>query len=304
MNLSQKERFLAWGILFVLVLTWGSSFILIKRGLESFNAVQVGALRIVITFLFFIPFAFKRLKRVKKEQWIWLILSGIIGNGAPSFLFAKAQTVIDSSLAGILNSLTPLFTLIIGISFFRLKTKWYNIFGVFIGLIGAVGLIYSSSNGNFEFNFGYSIYVIIAATFYAINLNIIKYKLEELDTISIATFAFVAIGIPVSVYLFFSTDFIQVIIESPTAWKGIGYISILAIMGTAIAMIIFNKLIKMTNVVFAASVTYMIPVIALIWGIIDGEIFKLSYSIWILIILGGVFLVNRNHNKSNHRINN
>lgn len=188
--------------------------------------------------------------------------------------------------------------------FFQLKTKWYNILGVFIGLAGAVGLIYANSNGNFEFNFGFSSYVIVAATFYAINLNIIKYKLKDLDTISIATFAFISIGIPVSVYLFHQTSFIEVMQTSPDAWKGLGYISILAIIGTAIAMIIFNKLIKMTNVVFSASVTYMIPIVAMMWGVADGETFKTSYIVWIFAILGGVFLVNRNHNKSNQKIKN
>ena len=162
-----KRKYVPWLILFGLVLTWGSSFILIKQGLKGFDYDSgiVGALRIVITFLVLLPIALSRIKRIKKKQWLILAVVGITGNLGPAFFFAYAQTGIDSNTAGILNSLTPLFTLLIGLLFFQLKPKWFNIMGVMAGLIGAVGLIHYSGNGGFVFNINYAIFIILATIF-------------------------------------------------------------------------------------------------------------------------------------------
>lgn len=132
-----KRSWFPYLILLILALTWGSSFILIKRGLETFTPSEVGALRVVNTWLSLLPFALKRLKGFKVIHWILFAVVGIVGSLAPAFLFVAAQKGIDSSLAGILNSLTPLFTLITGIAFIKLKPKWFNITGVILGLIGA-----------------------------------------------------------------------------------------------------------------------------------------------------------------------
>ena len=292
-----RNSHLPWLILLGLVLTWGSSFILIKQGLEgfSYDSRIVGSLRIVISFLVLLPLALMRLKRVKRKQWGVLAIVGIISNAAPAFLFARAQTGIDSNMAGILNSLTTLFTLMIGLAFFHLKPKWFNIIGVFTGLAGAAGLIYFSGNGGFAFNFSYAVYVLIATIFYAASVNIIKTYLVELDAVSITAISFLIIGMPVCIYLLFFTDFLQQLAHSQEAWSGLGYISILAVVGTALALIFFNMLIKMTSALFAASVTYMIPIVAIGWGILDGEQFDWDYLIWIMMILGGVYLVNTKH---------
>ena len=289
-----KQTYIPWLILLGLVLTWGSSFILIKQGLESFSydSNVVGSLRIVITFLVLLPFALMKIRRIRKREWKILFVVGIISNGAPAYLFAYAQTGIDSNMAGILNSLTPLFTLLIGFTFFYLKTRWFNILGIFAGLAGAVGLIHYSGDGGFIFNFHYAVFILIATICYATAVNIIKTHLEDLDAVSITAFSFFIIGFPVTFYLFFFTDFLDLLAGSRAAWEGLGYISVLAIMGTAIALIFFNQLIKMTNALFAASVTYMIPVVAIAWGIIDGERLEWNYLIWIFLILGGVYLVN------------
>ena len=291
---NQRTTYLPWLILLGLILTWGSSFILIKQGLESFNydSSVVGALRVVITFIVLLPTALIRFKRISIKQWKVLAIIGIISNGAPAFLFAYAQTGIDSNMAGILNSLTPLFTLLIGLSFFQLKAKWFNIAGVAAGLAGAIGLIYYSGTGGFSFNFHFAVFVLLATICYATSVNIIKTYLQDLDALSITAFSFFIIGPPVLIYLLFFTDFIGYMEQGGQAWEGLGYISILAIVGTAIALIFFNQLIKITNALFASSVTYMIPIIAIAWGILDGEGLEWNYLLWIFLILGGVYLVN------------
>jgi drug/metabolite transporter (DMT)-like permease len=289
-----KQSYFPWLILLGLVLTWGSSFILIKQGLEcfSYDSKVVGSLRIVITFLVLLPFALMKIRKIRRREWKVLIIVGIISNGAPAYLFAYAQTGIDSSMAGILNSLTPLFTLIIGFAFFHLKAKWFNIIGIIAGLAGAVGLIHYSGDGGFILNFNYAAFILVATICYATSVNIIKTHLADLDAVSITAYSFFIIGFPVSFYLIFFTDFLHYMSAGVDAWEGLGYISILAILGTAIALIFFNQLIKMTNALFAASVTYLIPIIAIGWGILDGEQLEWNYLIWIFLILGGVYLVN------------
>ncbi len=292
MKLKTNLSVLSWVILIFLVLTWGSSFILMKKGLEEYSYQQVALLRLSITCLVLLPFVIMSIKKVNLKKLGRMAIVGIVGNGIPAFLFTKAETGIDSSLAGILNSLTPLFTLIVGLSFFQSKTKWYNVLGVIIGLGGTVGLMSVSGNKNLEFNFSYGIYVIVATLLYAINLNFVKRHLKEVDAVTITSFAFLTIGIPALIYLFAATDFINVIQTRPNAYTGLGYITILGIFGSAIAVILYNKLIKTSGVLFAASVTYLMPIVAVFWGIADGERFELIYLLWIMIILLGVFMVN------------
>ena len=290
---NQRKLLIAWSILAGLAVIWGSSFILIKRGLEYFSSNEVGALRISIAFLFLSPIAFSRIRKIAWREWKLFILVGLIGSGFPAFLFAKAQTGIDSSLAGILNSLTPLFTMVVVLSFFSLKPKWFNIAGVLIGLTGAIGLISISGGKGFEFNFQYAIYIIIATICYATNVNIVKYKLKDTDALTITAFSFFTIGFPILLYLFIFTGFLTKITSEPETLKGLGYISILAVVGTGIALIAFNKLVKLASPVFAASVTYLIPIVAVIWGTIDAEELRAQSFLWMGVILAGIFLVNK-----------
>lgn len=287
-----NTRLLSWVILLTLAIIWGSSFILIKKGLLYFSHLEVGALRIVITYFFLLPFVLRKIEKLSPSDWKYLAIVGIVGSGAPSFLFATAQTGIDSSLAGILNSLTPLFTLFIGIAFFQLKTKWFNVAGVIIALVGAAGLIHVSGGKGFDFNIRYAVFVIIATICYATNVNIVKAKLRHLNAITITVFSFFIIGPPVLIYLLAATPFIHKISTDPSTHAGLGYIAILSVVGTALALFAFNRLIKMASPVFAASVTYIIPVVAVMWGIIDGEPFDWIYVLWIILIIFGVFLVN------------
>ena len=282
---------MSWLILAVLMLTWGSSFILIKKGLTVFSSMQVGAMRIGIAFLVLLPFAFSRLKFLKRKHWLVLFFVSFC-SAAPAFLFPMAQIGIDSAIAGILNSLTPLFTLVVGLSLFKLKVKWFNIMGVMIGLLGAIGLVSVSGGGSFAFNLSYAVYIIIATILYAFNGNVIKSFLKDLDSFTITIFSFYIFGLPALIYLFAGTNFIERAQNHPQFWEGLAYVSTLATLGTAAALIAFNYLIKITTVVFASSVTYLIPIVALAWGIIDGEQFEISYILWVSFILLGIYLVN------------
>ncbi len=266
-----------------------------------FSPLEVGLLRIVITFIFLFPIAFKKFSRVNRKQKYYLIISGIVGSLMPSLLFAYAQSGIDSGLAGSLNSLTPLFTLLLGLIFFHLQAKWYNIIGVLIGLIGALGLIYvSGGDDGFVFNFKYSFLVVIATICYAFNVNFIKTFLKDIDSITITVLTFYFIGFPATLFILFFSDVPGKLIHQQEVWAGLGYLSILSIVGTGLALMIFNKLIKISSPVFASSVTYLIPVVAIIWGVVDGEVLKPAYFLWFLLILLGVFLVNA---KPYHRMN-
>lgn len=292
MNQEKYQQWLPALILFALAVTWGSSFILIKRGLDYFSAVEVGALRIVIAFLFFIPMAFMHFKYLKKHHLLYLGIVGIIGSTAPAFLFAFAETGIDSSLAGILNSLTPLFTFLISFAFFNYKARWFNVAGLILALSGALGLIAVSGNGNISFNFYYASFVVIATICYAINVNVIKYKLSDLNNKTIVVYGFILAGIPTTIYMVFFTPFLNTMQTTKSAWTGLVYIAILGVVGTSLALTIFYYLIQVSNTVFASSVTYLIPIVAVLWGVIDGETFKASYVLWISFILYGIYLVN------------
>lgn len=297
--MSKTKPWLPWLILSALALTWGSSFILIKRGLEVFSAGEVGALRTTIAWLFLLPFALGRMRGYGPKQWMLFGVVGTVGSLIPAFLFAAAQTGIDSSLAGILNSLTPLFTLLIGLLFFRIKPAWFNILGVFLGLAGAIGLVYVSGAGNFTVNMGYASLIIIAALCYAVNVNTIKAFLQEVDSVTITSLAFFTVGPIALAYLLLFTPFTTTLVENPDALSGMGYIAILAIVGTGLALMIFNKLILMTSAVFASSVTYVVPVVAVLWGIADGEHFKPGFLFWILMVIFGVLMVNTSNLKDN-----
>jgi drug/metabolite transporter (DMT)-like permease len=299
---NNNSKFLQFSILIGLVLVWGSSFILMKKGLVVFSAPELAALRISISFIFLLPFALTRFKKIKKENWKYLAFAGIIGNGIPSFLFAIAQTGIDSSLAGILNSLTPLFAMIVGYLFFKSKSKWFNVVGVIIGLIGAVGLIAASGNKTFLNNIEYGALIIVATIFYAFNLNVVKTNLKNVDAVTITSFAFFSIGLPALIYLLTSTDAIFKIQTNEKALTALLYVSILAVFGSALAVIAYNYLIKISSVLFAASVTYMMPLISYLWGVFDGEKFELIFFLWIFLILAGVYLVNKKNETNDNGI--
>lgn len=285
------EVVLPWIILFTLSLIWGSSFILMKRGLESFSYNQVAAMRILIAFIFIFPFTAAHIFKIPRKYWGYLILAAYLGNGLPPFLFTKAQTYLDSSLSGILNALTPLFTFIIGILFFKAKAPWYRYMGVTLGLAGAIGLLLSSGGNNFD-NLGYGFYIILATICYALATNIVKQYLQDINPLHMTGFFFLVTGVPLGIYLF-TTGFTTVLLTNEGALESLGYITILAIFGSALSLVLWNTLIQKTNAVFSSSVTYIMPVFAIMWGVMDGEDFLIIYAPMILLILIGVYLTNK-----------
>jgi len=279
-----------YSVLILLAIIWGSSFILMKRGLDVYSYTQVAALRLFIAFLSLTPFLLRAVKLVQKKHIIPIVVMALFGNGIPAFLFTKAQTQLDSSLVGILNSLVPLFTLLLGVYFFRTKPTKTNIAGIIIGLFGAVFLTYSTMGGGVEIN-DYVFLVILATVMYAISINVIKKYLQDLDALSISSLAFLMIG-PFSAIYIFNTDFL-ILSASSAGVEALLYILLLAVVGTSLAVVIFNQLISRSSAIFASSVTYLIPIVAIFWGVFDGEQVTLIHLLSVVIILSGVYLVNK-----------
>lgn len=274
-----------------LSLIWGSSFILMKRGLESYPPNEIAALRLFLVFVVLLPSTIKHFKVLKpSNRWAFLAV-GIFGSALPYYLFVTAQTEISSSLSGILNSLTPLFTLIFALAFFKQKIRPISMIGVSLGLIGAIGLIYFSAEHEVSQSFTiYMLLPIIASACYGLNVNIIKSYLQNIDPIAVTALSFALVGPFAGVYLFVFSDF-TTHIQQPGAIQNFGYLAILAVFGTALAVLIFNMLIKHTTALFASSVTYLIPIIAILWGVIDGEEFNLIQLLFVGVILGGISLI-------------
>ena len=281
-----------WIILIMLSVIWGSSFILIKRGLDAFSFEQVATLRIFIASIFLAVLGRKFYTSIPIKKLWPIFCTGVIGNGIPPFLFSKAQTYVDSGIVGVLNVLTPLFTILIGILFYNLKVKIINYFGVVLGIIGTIYLLTPQSEQLNDKTLYYSIIAILGTVCYGWSANILKAHLEDLNAIQITTISFTFIGPWAGIYLFCG-NFLEIMQSHPKAITSLGSIAILAIMSSAIAVIIFNKLIKMTGPLFATSCTYIIPIVAIIWGINDNEIITLRHIIGFVVILGGVYLINK-----------
>lgn len=283
-----KTNTLKWLFLTVLALIWGSSFILIKKGLVGLSPMQLGSLRIIFSAIFLIIIGFKSITEIKQHQWKYIALTSLFGTFIPAFLFAIAQTQISSSVSSILNSLTPLNTLIIGGLVFGLSFKRTQVFGVIIGLIGTLLLIVNGAMNHPNQNYWYTVLVLIASICYATNVNLLKKHLSDVKPLSISTGNFLVMLLPALIVLF-STDFLSVV-ENVEVQNSMIYIIILGVVGTGIANIIFFKLIQMSSPVFATSVTYLIPVVAFFWGLLDNEMLTPIQFIGAFIILIGVYL--------------
>lgn len=282
-----------WFYLIVLSVIWGTSYILIKKGLEGFSAIQLGSVRILIAGGLLLLIGHRSIRSIGQKQWKWVALSGLVGSFIPMFLFAFAETEIDSSIASILNSLVPLFTLFVGYFAFKITFSTNQLTGVLVGLAGAALLIYLGAGINPGQNYWYAGLVVLAALCYACNANIIKSKLSEVSPMGIAVGNFISIMLPAALILPFSGAFSSTVTSGPYFWSSIGYIVILCIFGTCVAKVMFNKLIQLSTPVFSVSVTYLIPVVGIIWGLLDGERFTLAQMGAAGIILLGVYLVNK-----------
>lgn len=288
---------LKWIYLFVLSVIWGSSFILIKKGLVGLTPIQLGSLRILFSAIFLFCIGFKFVFRLKREQWKWVGLSALCGVFAPAYLFAFAETEIDSSVASILNSLVPLFTILIGFLVFKIGFKGNQLIGVIIGLIGAVLLIFQGARLNPDQNYYYALFVILASALYATNANIIKSKLQEVSVMAMSVGNFVIMALPALGILIYSGFFDAAKLGDPKLQNSLIYVAILGIVGTGLTIIVFNRLIQISTPVFSTSVTYLIPIVGILWGVLDGEYFGVFHVLASGIILLGVYVVNRSRPK-------
>ena len=281
----------------LLAIIWGSSFILMKKGLQSYSPTEITLYRLFIVFLVFLPFGIKDLRKVKLKTGLIIFLSAIIGSAIPYFLFIKAQTKIDSSLNGILNSVTPLFTMLFGFLLFKQKINPKAIGGVVVGLIGASGLIIVSTGGiDMNENLLYAILPLLGSACYAFNVNLIKVYLGDISAVKITSWSFLFIGPFAGFFLFFNTEFTNNLIHNDPQLTNFLFINILGIVGTGFAVWFFNLLIKRTSSVFASSVTYLIPVVAIFWGVFDEEIFTIYHGLLSALILMGIYLIKSEKN--------
>ncbi len=285
-----------WAYLVVLSLIWGSSYILIKKALVGFTPIQLGAIRIVLSTFFLASIGLKSLGTIPKDRWKWIAASAAVGSFFPVFLFSYAETEIDSSVASILNSLVPLFTIFVGFLAFNISFTLNQLLGVLIGLFGAVLLVFEGAAVNPDQNYYYAGLVLIAGVLYAMNANIVKKHLQEVSPMGIALGNFIVIFIP-ALILLFTSDFFSLSFTNTKVLSSFAYVGILSIFGTGIAKVMFNKLIQVSTAVFASSVTYLIPIVGIFWGILDEERFTATQFVGSLIILVGVYLVNGKRKK-------
>lgn len=286
-----NQKTLTYFLLILLAIVWGTSFILIKRGLVSFSPIQLASLRLTFAGLVLLPLLIKDLSKIRKENILAFMVIAVFGNLIPYFLFAYAETKMDSSIVGALNGLTPFFTFIISYYVFKTGSTMTQVIGILVGLIGAVLLV---TDGNplqlMSMNPYYSLMVAGACLCYAISVNTVKAKLADVSPLLAASFPLVlvlVIALPVALF----TGVMDVLSTDEKGLESLGYIAILGIIGTALAIVLFNKLIQMTSAVTASSVTYLIPIVAFFWGWVDGENLVWENIIALLLILSGVYLV-------------
>jgi drug/metabolite transporter (DMT)-like permease len=284
--MAEKRKIWHWLVLALLSLIWGTSYILMKKGLESFSSLQVGALRISITFICLLPIAVRNLGYLNRTNILSLVIIGLFGSVIPAFLFPLAETKISSSIAGMLNSLSPVFTLVFGIAIYKRKAIKAQIAGVFLGLLGATGLLYS---GSFTFNM-YGLLVVMATILAGISSNEVS-RVKALSGIRITALSFFVTSPPAIIYLALSD--LSAPMHTDNWLRNLSFIGILAVLGSATALGIYYLLIRDTSPLFASSVTYFIPIVATLWGIADNEHFTSSMIISIVIIFAGVFIINR-----------
>lgn len=279
-----------WFLLFILTLTWGSSFILIKKSLVSFTPYQVGAIRVGVAGLLLAGIGIPAIRKMPRKTLMWATLSGFFGNFFPMFLFPLAQTHVSSSMAGILDALVPLFVLIAGFLFFGIRSQWVQIIGALVGFSGVGILIWFSEGPSGSTQTGYAMLIVLATLCYAFSALIIKEKLQHVPSMQLSGTVFTIWCLPALSVLVGSGIF-RDFQSTPETWTSLGYLGILTIVGTAVAIILYYRLIQQTTAVFASSVTYLIPLVATAWGFLDGEVFTLWYVIGSFLILLGIYLI-------------
>jgi drug/metabolite transporter (DMT)-like permease len=283
-----EKRSTKWYLLAFLGCVWGSSFILMQFGLQGVNSIQLGSLRLLFAACFLFLVGYKEIAKIPRYKWKYIALTSLFGTFVPAFLFSVALSKIDGSISAILNSLTPLNTLLVGLFFFGLDVQRRQLFGVIIGFIGCALLVLSGSGENTTENYYYAILIVIASIFYGINVNLIKKYLSDLKPLTISTGNFVVMFIPALIVLY-GTGFFEMVHEEKVQ-NALGYIAVLGVIGTGLSNILFFKLIQLSSPVFASSVTYIIPVVAIFLGFLFmQETLTLVQALGAVIVLIGVY---------------
>lgn len=270
-------------------------------GEQLLSAIQVASLRIVIASTVLLPFVLRKIRRSMVRHVAPLFLTGFLGNALPAYFFTFAQTELDSSITGILNSLTPLFTLLVALVLYRKSYPVLNYVGIVLALMGAVLLIFEHSHGLSGAPFWSYVLVVLATVCYAFSVNIIRNNLADVDSITVAGLAMLMVS-PWCLMVLWYDGFFQTLSQHPEIYSGLPYVTTLAIVGSAIALVLFNHLIKITNAIFASSVTYLIPVVAIGWGVMDGEKITGLDALFTAIIISGVYMVNLKRKKQGTKV--
>ena len=281
-----------WFYLVILSLIWGSSFILIKKGLVGLNSVQLASLRMIFAASVIYIYSHNSIKKIPKKSWKWIVITAYLGTFFPVYLISYGQTEIESGLASIITTVTPINTLIIGIIFFSLTFSIKQLLGLFIGLVGAVLLLYEASETNLNSNIYFSFFIYLTTVGYAASVNLIKKYLTNIPPEAVTAGIFLSISPPAIIVLYFS-DFTDLNFQDPLILKSIFFVLVLGVFGSAIAQTLFNKFVKISSPIFASAVTYTMPVVAIFWALIDGEILSIMQFFATAIILIGVYLVNK-----------
>ncbi|MFT6053310.1 MAG: drug/metabolite transporter (DMT)-like permease [Roseivirga sp.] len=289
----KNTNVLAWILLIALALIWGSSFILIKRGLVVFSAGEVGAIRILTACLFTLPFSLPKVRKLSFRHLKLLFIIGLVGTFIPAFLFAIGQTQLPSGITGALNGLTPISVLIIGVIFFKQQITRIKIIGLLVAFVGTIVLLTAGGSGGFAGINLYALFIVLATICYGTNLNVIKHYLADLKPLVITAVSILFMGPLAGLYLLLFTDFSVTLTTVDGATRALGYITLLGVLGTAMALVLFNKLVQITTPLFASTVTYLIPIVAMVWAFFDGELIVRGQLLGMLAIFMGVYITNK-----------
>jgi drug/metabolite transporter (DMT)-like permease len=284
----------AWLVLILLSLIWGSSFILMKEGLEGFDALQLALIRMSVAALCLFPLALRHLRELGRREIALLLVVGLTGNALPAFLYAKSETVLPSAVVGVLTSMTPIFSLLVAWLFFGQRFPRANVIGIAVGLAGAIALAMAGSpEAGRSTNLAFAGLVLLATISYGVNVNLVKGFFSQRNSVLVTSIALSTVGWPALIYLLAGTSFIETVRTNPAAPAALAYIAILGAFGTALSVLLFNQLLKDGTIIFATSVTYTIPIVAVLWGIVLHEEFTTLHAAAFAVILAGVWLANR-----------
>lgn len=288
----QASKLRAYTILIALSIVWGSSFILIKKSLVAFDNIEVACLRLGISAIAFSPLVLLRKVKIDWSRWKTYLMVGLTGSGIPAFMYATAQTQISSTMSGVLNSLTPICTLIIGVVVFSAQTTWRKWLGVGIGFLGAAMLFIMGQNSGDSSNIWFGLFVVVGTICYGFSANIVQYKLQGVSPLSLSAASFLMIGIPALVYVLLS-DISYTASTHEYGWQSLAAVSFLSLAGTVLASIWYYHLVQITDAVFSSSVAYLMPIVAIGWGAIDGELISLFDLLGMALILVGVYMIKK-----------